>query len=564
MPNVNTVNFGPGQANVDLQAQQVQLQRQQQIADMLRQQSVAQTDTQMVSGHAVKNSPWLGVTQMAKALLANKMQSTNDAKQTELGNTAAQRSAAALRALAPAGMFDSAPDAAQSGPLDAPMGEPGAMPEQPQPLQQPQQAAPQVDPAMREKWARALTLSQTNPELGGKLIQNLVELTGNQKDWAAQGVDPRALGAAMLRKEQAGGLVNVAPNNTVLDAGTNKPVFAAPDFANGRSNTFGPNGAPQIAPMQGAETIPQQAGAIEAAKSAAQAGQDMVTVNTPQGPVMMTRAQAVQQSSGGQPQQTPPQGQPQAAPANQGFPVGTRMPAPTPGMQSRGEILQQELAAIQARPDSPQKAADLAAIQREIGGTGKVGSMPGIPLQSEASREEQVGGVRVKNAVDEALAKQLPQDRKDRQIAIAKGESALSLIDKAMKHPGLSMSTGLQGTLDPRNYIAGTKAKDFQVVMDQLSGQTFLQAMESLRGTGQITEIEGKKASDAIARLNRSQSTEEFKNALADFRGVITNGLNRTKSTQDGIDVSRGKLNEQFIPGNGPVRKYNPATGRIE
>lgn len=412
MPNVNTVSFGPGQANVDLQAQQVQLQRQQQLADMLRQQSITPQETQVVSGRAVKNSPLLGVAQLAKALLANRMQSTNDAKQTELGNVAAQRSATALRALAPPGVFDSAPGAAQGGPLpDEPMGEPGASPAQsPQQQPAPPQGA-QVSPELRQQWARALTLYQTNPELGGKLIQNLTELTGNQKDWAAQGVDPRALGAAMLNKERAGGLVNVAPNNTVLDAGSNKPVFAAPDFANGRNNTFGPNGAPQMAPIQGSEMIPQQAGAIESAKAAAQAGYQLKEYTGPDGtPRLSTVGQVVGASGQPAPQQQPGQ------PPNQGFPPGAQMPAPTPGMQSRTEILQQELAAAQA---DPRRAADVPAIQRELAGAPKVGSMPGIPLQTPAAAAQQVGQVQNELAIDKSRREAAQSPEQQQKLADA-------------------------------------------------------------------------------------------------------------------------------------------------
>lgn len=173
---------------------------------------------------------------------------------------------------------------------------------------------------------------------------------------------------------------------------------------------------------------------------------------------------------------------------------------------------------------------------------GAAPSGPGIALQSEADREREVGSVRVKNSVDEALAKAHPDVVKNNQTAIAKAGAALGLIDKALKHPGISTATGLQGLIDPRNYIPGTDAKDFQVVMDQIGGQTFLQAFESLKGAGQITEVEGKKATDAIARLNRAQSTEEFTGGLKDLQSVIKSGVDRINSSPAPIDIARGKL----------------------
>ena len=121
-------------------------------------------------------------------------------------------------------------------------------------------------------------------------------------------------------------------------------------------------------------------------------------------------------------------------------------------------------------------------------------------------------------------------------VLLATAKNQIAVLDKALNHPGLSAATGLQGLIDPRNYIPGTNATDFQKVLDQIGGATFLQAFESLKGGGQITQVEGQKATDAIARLSRAQSTPEFKTALQDLRKVMQGGydrLNGTEPTQD-------------------------------
>lgn len=159
MANVKSISFGPGQQNADLQAQQMQLQRQQKLAEMLRQQSLQQPDTQVVSGVAVKNSPWIGATKLAQAFLANRMDADSDDKQATIGNEVAKRSADALRSLAPAGVFDDAP--AANMPPDTAQGF------------TPPTDRPQIDPELRSRWVRALATYQQNPELGGKLIQDL-------------------------------------------------------------------------------------------------------------------------------------------------------------------------------------------------------------------------------------------------------------------------------------------------------------------------------------------------------------------------------------------------------
>ncbi len=64
-------------------------------------------------------------------------------------------------------------------------------------------------------------------------------------------------------------------------------------------------------------------------------------------------------------------------------------------------------------------------------------------------------------------------------------------------------------------------------MLNQSKGGAFLEAFKALKGGGQITEIEGKKATDAIARMDRSQSKAEFDKALSDYEGVIKLGVDR-------------------------------------
>jgi hypothetical protein len=77
--------------------------------------------------------------------------------------------------------------------------------------------------------------------------------------------------------------------------------------------------------------------------------------------------------------------------------------------------------------------------------------------------------------------------------------------------------------------IPGTQQKDFVSMVDQAKGKAFLEAFNALKGGGQITEIEGKKATDAIARLDRTQSPEGFDRALSDLEQVINAGVARAR-----------------------------------
>lgn len=116
--------------------------------------------------------------------------------------------------------------------------------------------------------------------------------------------------------------------------------------------------------------------------------------------------------------------------------------------------------------------------------------------------------------------------------AIAKAEEAQSLIESLKSHPGRTLATGTSSLLPT---IPGTAVADFQAQLDQLKGTVFLQAYSQLRGGGAITEIEGQKAEQAIARLNTAQSEEAFVKALDDLKSVIAGGIERMKQRSGGL-----------------------------
>lgn len=170
-------------------------------------------------------------------------------------------------------------------------------------------------------------------------------------------------------------------------------------------------------------------------------------------------------------------------------------------------------------------AKNLADYQKTTAGGGQGSAPSGYRWTPSGALEAIPGGP------GEARATELDLKARERQQAMDAKRSAvnaqIAVIDKALSHPGRSTSTGLSGSLDPRNYIPGTDAMDFRSVLDQIGGTAFLQAFESLKGGGQITEMEGKKATDAIARLSRTQSDEEFVTSLNDLRAVMATGLDR-------------------------------------
>jgi hypothetical protein len=113
--------------------------------------------------------------------------------------------------------------------------------------------------------------------------------------------------------------------------------------------------------------------------------------------------------------------------------------------------------------------------------------------------------------------------------ATAQADELLRLTDELLKHPGLETAVGKSSMLGVQK-IPGTDARDFTVRLDQIKGKQFLEAFQSLKGSGAITETEGRKATEAIARMDTSTSEAEFKQAVRDFQDVVRAGLERTRA----------------------------------
>lgn len=131
-------------------------------------------------------------------------------------------------------------------------------------------------------------------------------------------------------------------------------------------------------------------------------------------------------------------------------------------------------------------------------------------------------------------------------------QQALATADQLLTHPGRSTATGVSSRLDPRNYVPGTDAYNFNVLLNQAKGQIFLDAYQALKGGGQITEIEGQKAEQAKARMDRAQSDEEFVQALKDYKASIQRGLElaQQKTEIGKTDVQKPKRVKVDAAGN--------------
>lgn len=118
----------------------------------------------------------------------------------------------------------------------------------------------------------------------------------------------------------------------------------------------------------------------------------------------------------------------------------------------------------------------------------------------------------------------------------------LATIDSLASDPYLGK---MLGPIDSRLPNISENAARVQSKIDQLTGQSFLQAYNTLRGGGQITEVEGQKATQAMARLNEAQSEADYKSALNDLREVVQAGVMRAREKAGSAQPQPGVMPNQ-------------------
>lgn len=181
-------------------------------------------------------------------------------------------------------------------------------------------------------------------------------------------------------------------------------------------------------------------------------------------------------------------------------------------------------------------------------------------LQGEISRSK-AGGKAEGEARGKATV-ELPN-------TLAQSQYLIDTIEGLKNHPGLGDIVGVPAyggipTLFGKQPVRGTNAADFQASLDQTKGKAFLEAFNILKGGGQITEIEGEKATNAIARMQTAQSEKSFREALDEFEGIIRGSMDRAKQKAQGGPLSMD-MGTSAMPSTKPPSQFRigqTATGK--
>lgn len=103
----------------------------------------------------------------------------------------------------------------------------------------------------------------------------------------------------------------------------------------------------------------------------------------------------------------------------------------------------------------------------------------------------------------------------------------LNNLEMIENDPKFNDMTGPVDTWRPN--VSGS-ARRFQSRIDQTMGESFLEAFGSLKGGGQITEIEGVKATQAITRLGETGMNEDdYRQAITELKTIVRNGVIRAR-----------------------------------
>jgi len=184
---------------------------------------------------------------------------------------------------------------------------------------------------------------------------------------------------------------------------------------------------------------------------------------------------------------------------------------------------QQEMASLY--PDARAAAAYYQAQQSALGG-----AAPEV-AQAEAGKQAQITAAKAQSEAQAQAQLDFPQIE-------ATATQTINQVERLLNHPGFRAAVGAAGPEKIFGNIPligeGTQVQDFNLGLGQVKGGQFLEAIESLKGTGQITEVEGRTATQAISDMSTAQSEEAFIKSANEFINIVRRGLERARKAAGG------------------------------
>lgn len=214
---------------------------------------------------------------------------------------------------------------------------------------------------------------------------------------------------------------------------------------------------------------------------------------------------------------------------------------------------------------APQEQQDFLNVKRDVYRTGlttdkegNVIAIPGAPQAKSSIKEAESYGT--------ASGKVRAEAETELPVVEQNADYAIKLIDELIEHPGMKSSVGVKNPFSGAapmvlglKPVEGTKSADFMARLEQIKGKQFLEAFENLKGGGQITEVEGEKATQAISRMGTAQSENEFIAAAREFQDIVKRGRKRARNKVNKRQPNRpSNTGSQYQEGQTAT---NPTTG---
>lgn len=227
----------------------------------------------------------------------------------------------------------------------------------------------------------------------------------------------------------------------------------------------------------------------------------------------------------------------------------------------QGSNFQSAMSDFTERADQARKAKAAqqrsAMLQNIMGGVGGP-DVTGGGMSREAILQLALSGVIEPSMANVMLSEMTRAQEKaeEKKSDIYSGVEMLADIDSLMGDEGLKNIVGIEGifteALNKFNLgaLRGDAARA-RSKLNKIKGGAFLEAFKSLKGGGQITELEGKKAEQAQSRLETALNYPDFLDALEEFRFYVDIGIRRKNGEQIPPD-------QIYTPSNRTPTSQNP------
>lgn len=96
--------------------------------------------------------------------------------------------------------------------------------------------------------------------------------------------------------------------------------------------------------------------------------------------------------------------------------------------------------------------------------------------------------------------------------------ASIDKLEKLINAPGITGGTVLDritGPLSSRAFNVTSEARDVDAILQQLTAQSFLEKIPTMRGTGPVSNAEGERLAAAAGNLTLNQSPKQFRETLS-------------------------------------------------